>query len=420
MDKKTFKEMLKVEDATDSARQIARKIDDTYNIGIWEVVTGSDDWTEGLRKKVPENFCLYPFSHFQLDPDGRARPCCKYKVGDDSWQKDVPKLPNVNIGELWDQEEFQTVRSQFLRNERPSGCKACWDEEAAGIQSMRLIREQGGKEHPYATFFHHIPRPYPKSLDLKLSNLCNLKCRICTPFLSSQWINEIKALEIHDMGSPESFTNNSREKFLANPQNEEILKEWSDTIEYVEFYGGEPLMQQEHDRVVNIIRDHGNPANTGLYYNTNSTICKEELFELWKPFKEVYVNFSIDDIEKRFEYQRYNANWNESLSNIQKYKELAIKHSVNMPLRLYVTVGILNVLYLKEFVEKIKPLGMPIIFNMVHYPHHYSIVNLPTKVKDVIKEKLLSIDFGDILDPYSPSIDNIINFMYGSECNINK
>jgi hypothetical protein len=108
---------------------------------------------------------------------------------------------------------------------------------------------------------------------------------------------------------------------------------------------------------------------------------------------------------------------NESLSNIQKYKELAIKHNVNMPLRLYVTVGILNVLYLKEFVEKIKPLGMPIIFNMVHYPHHYSIVNLPTEVKDVIKEKLLSIEFGNILDPYSPSIDNIINFMYGSECN---
>jgi hypothetical protein len=87
-----------------------------------------------------------------------------------------------------------------------------------------------------------------------------------------------------------------------------------------------------------------------------------------------------------------------------------------MPLRLYVTVGILNVLYLKEFVERMKPLGIPILFNMVHYPHHYSIVNLPTTVKDVIKEKLLAIDFGNLLDPYSPTIDNITNFMYGSEC----
>ena len=162
--------------------------------------------------------------------------------------------------------------------------------------------------------------------------------------------------------------------------------------------------------------DHGNPSTTGLYYNTNTTICKEELFKIWQPFKEVYINFSIDDIEKRFEYQRYNAIWNESLDNMQKYKELAIKHNVNMTLRLYVTVGILNVLYLKEFVERMKPLGIPILFNMVHYPHYYSIVNLPTKVKDVIKEKLLSIDFENLLDTNSPTIDNITNFMYGSEC----
>jgi len=397
----------------------ASELDNNYGFNIRSEVIGKEDpeYTEALREQVPDNFCLYPFTHFQLDPDGRARPCCKYKVGSSNWQHDVPKLPEVNIEELWEQKEFQDLRDQFLRNERPSGCKACWDEEEAGITSMRLTRENAGKQHPFATFFHHIPRLYPKTLDLKLSNLCNLKCRICTPFLSSQWIKEIKELNITDMGDISLYTKNSKEKFSENPDNAEILKKWAPTIDYLEFYGGEPLMQQEHDAILEIMNVHGNPTTTGLYYNTNSTICNERLFEIWKPFRQVVINFSIDDIEERFEYQRFNANWKESLAHITQYQEYSKKYGVNMDLRLYVTVGILNVYYLKEFFDRVSNLNVSITLNLVHYPHHYSIVNLPTPVKDIIKEKLLTISHTNIIHYMSLKIENIINFMYNNECN---
>lgn len=424
MNKRKFIPINSIEDNKLRVWTIAKLLDMDYDLNLRDIINkydGVEDskstFTEELRDQVPDNFCLYPFTHFQLDPDGRARPCCKYKVGDPTWQADVPKLPDVNIGDLWNQEEFKNLRAQFLKNERPSGCKACWDEEAAGIPSMRLTREQGGKEHPYATFYSHIPKPYPKSLDLKLSNLCNLKCRICTPFLSSQWIKEIKDLKITDMGAIESFTGNSREKFLANPNNEVILKQWAPTIDYLEFYGGEPLMQQEHDKILEIIYNHGNPSETGLYYNTNSTICKESLFTLWKPFKEVKINLSVDDIGERFEYQRSNAKWQETLTNINLYKEYSKKHNVNMQVSLYTTVGILNVFYLKEFFETVNALGIETTLNLVHYPHHYSIVNLPKSVKDIIRDKLLTIDTSNKLTKWSPNIDNIINFMYGSEYN---
>jgi hypothetical protein len=313
MDKKQFISIYKKftnSDARGTAEEhivwyISEYLDKEYGFNLHKLINDAagkenykDTYTENLKNEIPDNFCLYPFTHFQLDPDGRARPCCKYKVGDPTWQADVPKLPDVDIGELWNQTEFQNLRDQFLRNERPNGCKACWDEEAAGIISMRLVREQGGKKHPYATFFQHIPRLYPKTLDLKLSNLCNLKCRICTPFLSSQWIKEIKDLKINDMGSIESFTGNSKEKFSANPNNEEILKQWAPTIDFLEFYGGEPLMQQEHDKILDIMSSHGNPTNTSLYYNTNSSICTESFFKLWKKIP------TIVDMEKDNNYFR--------------------------------------------------------------------------------------------------------------------
>jgi hypothetical protein len=53
---------------------------------------------------------------------------------------------------------------------------------------------------------------------------------------------------------------------------------------------------------------------------------------------------------------------------------------------------------------------------MVHYPHHYSITNLPEDAKDIIRDKLLSINT-ELLEEWSPKIDNIINYMYGSKCN---
>ena len=401
---------------------IAKLLDMDYNLNLRDVINKYDsvenseaEYTEELRKQIPDNFCLYPFTHFQLDPDGRARPCCKYKVGDADWQADVPKLPSVNIEQLWNQEEFKNLRADFLNNKKPAGCKACWNEEAAGIPSMRLTRENGGKQHPYATFFNHIPKVSPKTLDFKLSNLCNLKCRICTPFLSSQWIKEVKDLQIRDMGNLDSFTDNSKEKFLANPDNTLILKQWAPSIDFLEFYGGEPLMQQEHDRILDIMATHGNPSATSLYYNTNSSICKENFFELWKKFNQVIINFSIDDIGDRFEYQRKNAKWLETLANIAQYQQLSRQHGVNMEIRIYTTVGVLNVLYLKEFFDEIRKLGLKIVLNMVHYPHHYAITILPPNVKDIIKEKLEMIESSNMLHHTSPSIQNIINFMYGSE-----
>lgn len=88
-------------------RGIAKILDNEYGYKLEEALdtipntldkeSYDKEYTKRLLEQVPENFCLYPFSHFQLDPDGRGRPCCKYRIGDSTWQNSVPKLPDVNI-----------------------------------------------------------------------------------------------------------------------------------------------------------------------------------------------------------------------------------------------------------------------------------------------------------------------------------
>jgi len=105
------------------------------------------------------------------------------------------------------------------------------------------------------------------------------------------------------------------------------------------------------------------------------------------------------------------------LANIEKFKLLREKHNINLILQIYITVGIHNVYYLDEILEQMKTnFKLPVVFNLVHYPHHYSLVNFPNFVKSQIEKKLRSIDTTEVkFIDWSPNIDNIIKYMYDRE-----
>lgn len=400
--------------------QLCKKIDEVYNWGISKKLEGksksSDIKNEDIVDNIPENFCTLPFSRLQIDPDGRAKPCCKYKIGIPPDLNDDNKLPDKNLEELWHQTEFVMLRDQFMRNQRPAGCKVCWDEEASGMKSLRQVVQNGGKIHPRYNVFVKIPSLSPDHLDLKLSNLCNLKCRICTPFLSSQWIKEHKDLQLADDNVIKIYTDNSREKLFEDDYNEEILKQWAPTINDVEFYGGEPLMQQEHGKVLEIITTYGNPSGLRLFYNSNTTLFNTKFFEYWKKCLSVTINFSVDDIGKRFEYQRKNAVYEEIFKNLALFVDHAEKFQLKYEFNIYCTVGMLNILYLPEFLKEAEKFNLQIWLNLVHYPDHFNIKNFPKSVKEVIKQKLENIDCTNIrFNRHSMSLTDIINFMMVGE-----
>lgn len=97
------------------------------------------------------------------------------------------------------------------------------------------------------------------------------------------------------------------------------------------------------------------------------------------------------------------------------YKQYGNEYNVNLDLRIYATVGVLNVFYLQEFFKELGKLDINVTLNMVHYPHHYSITILPNIIKDIIRDKLLSIENTNIIRKDSLNIDNIIKFMYNTE-----
>lgn len=406
----------------DIIKLLSKKIDKLYNWGLYskfENITKIEEILkdeEPLAKIIPESFCIAPFERLQIDPDGRAKPCCKYNLGIAPKIGDINLLPLKNIDELWNQEDLNNLRTSFMKGEKPIGCKVCWEEEKAGVHSLRQTYDNGSRKHALYTIYNQIPSQSPIKLDFKLSNLCNLKCRICNPFLSSQWIKEHKDLGLINDHVVKIYTNNSREKFFINPVNEDILTNWAQNINLAEFYGGEPLLQQEHEKILKILTENCKPKALNLVYNTNTTQFDVKFFKYWEKCKHVVINFSIDDIGIRFEYQRKNAIYNEVFNNLQLFKEHALKIDTPLEFNLYCTIGILNALYLPDIIKELSQHNIKFWLNLVHYPDHYNIKNLPVYVKEVIKEKYKDLDQMEFeYHPNSIHHNDIVNFMLNNQ-----
>jgi MoaA/NifB/PqqE/SkfB family radical SAM enzyme len=246
-------------------------------------------------------------------------------------------------------------------------------------------------------------------LDLKLGNICNLKCRICGSWSSSTFAAE----ELDQMRDNEQKKASYHYQMLragAWPRENQLF--WNeidkivDQLQYIEFTGGEPFMIQEHFDMLRGLVDRGIAGQIEIHYNTNGTQWPEQGEAIWKHFKTVEIAVSIDDVEERFEYQRTNAVWSEVLINIERFKQLRARNS-NIQLQVCTTVNVFNVCYIEDVANWIDQQGFDFVYwNMMHEAYYFSISTLPDTAKASITEKLTAAnvssrtrkEFSDIIE----------------------
>ena len=92
---------------------------------------------------------------------------------------------------------------------------------------------------PILVYLNKIDNPKIKYLDLKLGNICNLKCRICGTHSSSKWIAEQQHYDKEDKHEETHIRHSWPE---TNKEFWQQLEELLPTLEYIDFTGGEPFM----------------------------------------------------------------------------------------------------------------------------------------------------------------------------------
>jgi MoaA/NifB/PqqE/SkfB family radical SAM enzyme len=344
---------------------------------------------------------------------GTTRPCCLAhdEIVDDNGEK--YDLTKTNLEVVYKSKYMQELRKQFRAGDKPATCQRCWDEEDAGRTSKRMHTQVRLKElYPLVDWQNDTPNQL-WFIDLKLGNICNLKCRICGSWSSSKWAAE--EMDYLPAGADKkkhiAYTWLKAGKWPEeSPGFWENLKALLPNIKYFEFTGGEPWLIQEHFDLLQYAVDQGYSKNIDIHYNTNGTQTPLPHVPMWAKFGRVDIAFSIDNIGKRFEYERYGANWAEANSIIDKTHFAKTVWAPNITTQLCFTINIQNVYYLDELLDwaDTKEFGS-IYFNMLHSPNHMSIQYMTPEARELVLNKLKTKFW--TTSKHQEEIDRVIKFI---------
>ena len=361
---------------------------------------------------LPEKICMLPWISIETSPIGTARPCCLAK--DEITKTDGSKysLRENTLEEIYHSDYMKNLRRDFLAGNKPATFQRCWDEEAAGRTSKRINSRVRLKEYYNSVDFQNIDPNQLWFIDLKLGNICNLKCRICGSWSSSKWAKE-EIDYIPELVDRKTHLAYTYLKDGAWPRESEIfwdnLKTLLPNIKYFEFTGGEPFLIEQHFELLRYAVEQGYSKNIEIHYNTNGTVFPEQA-DLWANFKHVEIAFSIDNVGARFEYERYGADWNEVQANIAKFTAM---RSSKISTQLCTTMNIQNVYYLPELCDWILTQTFDhIYFNMLHDPWHMCINRMTVKAQELVIDILTNHSFDS---KYRAEILRIVQFIRNGE-----
>ena len=330
-----------------------------------------------------KTFCMMPWIHMHMWPAGYTYPCCMADP-----QLPIGNTQSQSLQEIWNGDEMRQLRLNMLQDKKSPECRRCYELEENGMHTLRQSVNNN--------FKHHRERAVTETsddgsagevnmayMDIRFSNLCNLKCRSCGPQFSSSWFEDHKITH-GDPGHPKILK--VREDMVSFMDELEPLLA---SVEQVYWAGGEPLITDEHYRILDKWIAMGK-RDVKMDYTTNFTQMRykrKTAFEYWNAFEHVRVAASLDANHARAEYLRKNMDWPTVVQN----RRDMIEQCPHVYFEVTPTVSVYNVLNLpdfhKEWIEEglVEPGNWRI--NLLLEPTYMRLQILNARQKDVVRAR---------------------------------
>ena len=370
------------------------------------------------KSKQDHTLCNYPFNEIAMkDYDGKRLtafwPCCM--MGNFTKERNTNNALRVttperfNPQEMYDHPRMQTLRSNILNGVKDDACGTCWNQEDRGLRSFRT-HSNGAEKIEYTGL---------RTIDLTASNICNLRCRMCSPTASNLLMADYKYFDDNNLLDRVKVTTSERfVKSIPLVATDSLQWEWlmenTNSITEIKASGGEPFYDNKVITLLKRYVETGASKNTKLHFHTNATQFTEEICELLNQFKLNSHTFSVDGTGKIYEYIRYPATFEELNKSIDLYSS-SVKNYYKMA-EFNLVVSSLNVLNINKYLDWVyTKFDTPWVHLSEMYPmdRGTSISRLPKHLLELARDRLI---------PYSKEGDLELcvgNLLRGIENSIN-
>ena len=311
---------------------------------------------------MADNFCVMPFVHGFVTPNILS-PCCAYT-------NDI-KLNSKK--QYWTSDQLHGIQQNMLDNVRDSGCQVCWKKEDRGFSSLRQHSNEIYAKELKDVKEGKIPEN-PMYLDLRLGNLCNLKCRMCI----SDWSSQI-ASEILDNPNEDWIDTPTQKVIGLDNDTWETIEKWIPYVKRVFMTGGEPTIIKRNLDYIDKIIESKFANEVELIFTTNATNINQKFIDKSKEFKSVSFNVSIDAVGELANYIRNPSDWATIENNMQKLNQAGMGVSFNT------TIQWLNMTRLNEIFDYIENCNIGfggVWFQLVTDPYYLDPIFAPTFMKE--------------------------------------
>lgn len=350
-----------------------------------------------------KSMCAIPFVSTMINTDTTVRYCCMVKGRANIVSKesgDAYTCRDNFIEDAWNSESIRDIRRKMINAESIPGCAVCYQQEddskmsnrqhslrewsqRLGTEELKQIIESAGEADGFV-------ESAPVYLDLRLGNLCNLKCRMCNPWNSSQIVKEHTDL----VNRRSDYADVWQKTFGKFPEKVMEDQPWFDhnilwdqvislipTLKKVYMTGGEPTLIKNNFKFMEECIRQGRQDIT-LFFNTNCTNINPKFFDLISQFDAVNINASVDGVGVVTEYIRAPSNWLHVSKNIEKFAQMPNVHlGITPTFQVYNTFDVVNILTWVDDLRKKYSKDVFIDFLINHHPVHLSALILPDDLR---------------------------------------
>ena len=337
-----------------------------------------------------KTICVLPFNTLSIGSTGDQRLCCNAINGGLGGPDRPPLVTERNSTDWLQGQALSRIRSALSSGTKITECDRCWRLEDIGSESYRNMNNSFRFPETYERLLAGDLTVKLERLELDLGNKCNLACRMCHPGSSKLLAEELQKSGIKEFAGVPITRYTEMDTWVKRSKLFEVIKEYGSTLKSVYIIGGEPLVIQEQEELLDLLIELDYAKNIELEYNTNITTLGSKWYDKWENFKSVNIGASIDGVGEHYNYVRWPANWNKIYSNLKELKAWGDEKPGKRKVGIHSTLSNLTISCYTETVDTlIKELGFNLFFINVDHPECMSPWVLPDSVKNDIAQKAI-------------------------------